>query len=216
MLYKSLHQKKIFYLKFLLVEFHFLLLTLWEWNMFWRSYGIIQVYILFWSNFHDLDLIFICMTFDLLWPSIMTLFRLIGGCCELLMVNMVNMEESRSLPMMYGISSHHFFYISFLWGILSLDVWNLVPSFFLYMSFFMGGTRPLPMMYGDAPSPFYISFFMGGTRPLPMMYGDAPSPFCFSWATHCYHYMSIYCTFNTCQRCRIICVVQPNLVDPLI
>ena len=120
-------------------------------------------------------------------------FDWLGAAVSSLLVSMVIMEESRSLPMMYGISSHHFFYISFLWGILSLDVWNLVPSFF-YISFFMGGTRPLPMMYGD---------------PLHHL-------FCFSWATHCYHYMSMYCTFNTCQRCRIICVVQPNLVDPII
>ena len=81
MLYKLL-LRKISYLKFLLIEFIFLLLTLWEWNMFWRSYGIIQVYIMFWSKFYDLGLLIIYMTFGFTWPSSIAWFRLIGGYCE--------------------------------------------------------------------------------------------------------------------------------------
>ena len=110
-------------------------------------------------------------------------FDWLGAAVSSLLVNMVYMEESRSLSMMYGISSHHLFYISFLWEILSLDVWNLVPSFF-YISFFMGGTRPLPMMYGDPLHHFSIYHSLWGE--------PVPYPWCMETRSITFLYIILY------------------------
>ena len=110
MLYKSLHQKNFFLSKISISWIHFLLLALWEWNMFWRSYGIIQVYILFWSI--SMTSIWYSSAWPLICCDLRLLFRLIGGCCELFTGKHGN----------YGG-------ISFL----AHDVWNLVPPFFLYI-----------------------------------------------------------------------------------
>ena len=150
------------------------------------------------------------MTFDLTWPSIMTWFRLIGGYCE----------PSTGKYYDFPWKPEIVIFMEFLW-----KSWNCKHYYsswnwdFDYHIFYYGrdplyslGTAPLTFLSSLAGTfiepPLFFFIFLYLFRQALLF--EPP------YGLHTFTIIYLCTLLHTCQECRIICVVQPNLVDPII
>ena len=117
--------------------------------------------------------------------------KLTGNITFLFLYNSLCMD-TRSIIFVYGHPIHY----------IILYVWTPDPSYYSLCMDTRSIIFYVLLMYGHSIHSFLIYYWCMDARSIPF------------WAANCCHYMSKYCTFITCQRCRIIVWYNLILMDP--